>query len=88
MKFSNMLNSLAATVGSDIPTVLAETLLFMKSNPFLATLLKPAEIGELVKTMSRSYGYVANNQTQKSEKKKKKTQEQNVILNSLDGLNF
>lgn len=88
MRFSGMLDNLGLAVGTDIPKVLSETLLFMKTNPFLATLLKPEEIGNLVKTMARSYGFVANNQVQKSGKKKAKAKEQNAILNSLDSLSF
>lgn len=87
-KFSNMLDGLSSAVGSDIPKVLSDTLAFMKENAFLVDILKPENIGELVKTMARSYGYVGNNQTQKSAKRKVKTQEQNNILNSLDGLKF
>ena len=88
IKFSNMLDGLSTAMGTDIPTVLSETLLFMKEHAFLATLLKPEEIGKLVQTMARSYGFVASNQTQKSVKKKAKAKEQNLILNSLDSLSF
>jgi len=87
-KFSNMLDGLSGAMGTDIPTVLAETLLFMKEHAFLATLLKPEEIGKLVQTMARSYGYVAGNQSAKSVKRKAKAVEQNAILNSLDNLSF
>lgn len=88
MKFSGMLDGLGAAVGSDIPSVLSETLSFMKQHDFLAEILKPEEVGSLVKTMAKSYGYVANNQTQKAGKSKAKAVEQNQILNSLDMLKF
>ena len=88
MKFSGMLDSLLDAVGSDIPTVLSDTLKFMKEHAFLAEILKPAEIGKLVQTMAKSYGYVATNQVQKSAKRVKKAAEQNDILNSLDMLKF
>lgn len=88
LKFSRMLDNLSNTVGSDIPTILADTLLFMKNNAFLAEALKPSEIGELVKSMAKSYKYVATSQNKKTANKKIKTEKQNNILNSLDGLNF
>ncbi|HFD32062.1 MAG TPA: hypothetical protein ENJ28_05040 [Gammaproteobacteria bacterium] len=87
-KFSSMLDGLLEAVGSDIPTVLSDTLKFMKEHAFLAEILKPEEIGKLVKVMGKSYGYVVNNQVQKGTKKKAKVKEQNDILNSLDNLSF
>ncbi len=75
-------------MGSDIPSVLSDTLKFMKEHAFLAGILKPEEIGKLVQTMGKSYGYVVNNQIQKSTKRKVKSKEQNDILNSLDILSF
>lgn len=87
-KFSQMLDGLVEAVGSDIPSVLSDTLKFMKEHAFLAEILKPEEIGKLVKVMGKSYGYVVNNQVQKGTKKKAKVKEQNDILNSLDNLSF
>lgn len=86
LKFSEMLENVVNATGTDIPEQLAKTLQFMKEHPFLAETLKPEHIGTLVKTLGKSYGFVVKNQTEKSAKKQKKKEEQNVILNSLEGL--
>lgn len=86
LKFSEMMDTVVNATGTDIPDQLAKTLQFMKDHPFLAETLKPEHVGTLVKTLGKSYGFVVKNQTEKSAKKQQKKQEQNVILNSLEGL--
>lgn len=87
-KFSDMLDNLNTAVGDEVPSNLAKCLQFMKEHSFLADILKPENIGELVTAMRKSYGFIVQHKTEKQSKTSKRAAKQNDIMDSLGDLDF
>lgn len=87
-KFSEMLDTLSESVGSEVPSNLATCLKFIKEHAFLADILKPEYIGTMVAGMRKSYGFIVQVQTEKSTKRSAKKEKEAAILGDLEELSF
>lgn len=87
-KFSIMMDNLSEALGPDVPSNLARCLKFMQEHAFLAEILKPEYIGDLVNGMRKSYGFIVKGQSEKQVKKAKNQEKEDAILGDLSNLNF
>lgn len=87
-KFNILLNDLVHATGTDIPGLLAKNLQFIKEHAFLAEILKPESIGDLVCAMRKSYGFVVQAKTARSTKTVARQQKEQSVTDSLAGLSF
>lgn len=82
------MQQLEAATGTDIPRNLTKCLKFLQANASLVDILKPEHIAILVTGARKSYGFVVQNKTERSQKKAENSKKVDKILDTMSGLDF
>lgn len=85
-QYRTMQQQLAIAVGSEVRTNIERCMMFLKEHAEVAAILKPEDIGEIVRSAKKAYGVAAAVGRASKVKKETKNKQVDDVFASLDGL--